>query len=373
METNKQELVVKTAAPLIEANFETIKGELEATLHTYNLILTADTVTDGKTAAAQLNKMKQAIKLKEKQALETIMGPVDGFKSKIKELVTLVDETREKITEQVKIYEERTKDEIREKLKEYRDMKIGSEGLYEPFTTIEIEDLVLLGSQTKTGNLTKKVMETINGRLSENKNQQMQHEKEEEEKRVAYEARVAAEVAERAEQNRLQEERKAQERASAEIKRREDEIKAAERAKIEKEQNDINAQRAAEAVCAAASRPVIPDTPEVRRAAQEEINHEIEAHEMGVTVTHKEEHIDVTIETPAPTEQPPHDTTTGEITRIKPVSVYFEMKLDTGGASSSEVAEFTRQWITDKSPELGNEIERIGVTQPNGEISWNTK
>jgi len=356
----KTELIIKTSAPLVTANFDVIKKDLESTLQSYNLILTNETVTDGKSAAAQLNKMKAAIKLKEKEALETVMAPVDGFRDKIKELITLVDDARDKIVEQVKIYEERTKDEIRAQLQDYRESRLDSEKLYDPFRTVEIEDLVLLGSQTKTGNLTKKVLEAINGRVAENKLQQMDHEAKIAEQKAAEEARIAAEVEKRAELTRQEEERKAQERADAEIKRREDEIRASERENVE-------AQKKRRHGSAAAGRPVTPDTPEVRAAAQEEINQEIEDHENGV---------------PPPDEQyavagqphddlPSHDATTGEIHQVKSVSVYFEIKIDTQGAPAPDVAKFTREWITSISPEIGGEIQRIGVTQANGSVSWN--
>jgi len=377
----KTELIIKTSAPLVTANFDVIKKDLEVTLQSYNLILTNETVTDGKSAAAQLNKMKAAIKLKEKEALETVMSPVDGFRDKVKELITLVDDAREKIVEQVKIYEEKTKDEIRAQLQDYRENRLDSEKLYDPFRTIEIEDLVLLGSQTKTGNLTKKVFETINGRVAENKAQQMEYERAGAERKAAEEARIAAEVERRAELNRQEEERKAKERADAEIARREEEIRA-------KEREDIEAQRAA------ANRLVTPYTPE-----------EIEEHKSQADTSMlsclkfketKEEKYTyktkqplpafTTKETREPTgiyhglhgekvefydELPSHDATTGEIHQIKSVSVYFEIKIDTQGAPAPDVAKFTREWITSISPEIGGEIQRIGVTQTDGRILWN--
>lgn len=403
------ELVIKTIAPLVTANFEIIKMDLERTLQSYNLILSRDTIKDGKTAAAHLNKMKAAIKAKEKTALEMIMSPVDGFREKVSELIALVDDTRDKITAQVKAYEDKTRDEIREQLKDYRESRLNYAGLREPYRTIEIEDLVLLGNQTKTGNLTGKVMEVINGRVSENKAAQLQADAAAAERAAAEEARIAAEVEKRAEQNRIEEERKAQAAATAEVERRAEEIRAKEREKVQEEnriaqeqiaqqaankaamdshaaqiaadtEEEYRAQIAAEAVCAIAGRPTIPedeyiypspeevyrdhpgtpipDTPQTRAAAQQQINEEIEVHQEYYTETR----------VPA---QPEYNQRTGEITPLEAVSVYFELKIETGGASAMEVAKFVREWIAGKDAELGAEIQRIGVTQADGSISWN--
>lgn len=376
VEETGAELIITHTAPVVAGNFDTIKQDLEQTLQSYNLILSRETVKDGKAAAAHLNKMKAAIKLKEKAALTQIMSPVEGFREKVAELITLVDDTRDKITEQVKAYEEKTKEEIRVQLKEYRELKLNSEELYEPYRTIEIEDLVLLGSQTKTGNLTGRVMETINGRVSENKTQQMAAEQAEKDRKAAEEARIQAEVEKRAEENRIEEERKAKQRADEEIQRRTEEIQAKEREEIaakqkEQQERDHQAHLRHQATpadipeeYAAAGQPY--DTPTNRRAAQEEINKEIEDHENGIYPSPEEAYRDHP-GTPAPE----HNKRTGEVTPAGAVSVYFELKVDTGGASPAEAAKFIREWIASKSEEIGSEVQRIGVTNTDGTISWN--
>ena len=376
-EKNKAvELIVETTVPVVAGNFDIIKADLKKTLESYNLILTGETVKDGKTAAAQLNKMKQAIKLKEKAALEQIMGPVEGFRDQVKELVAIVDDTRDKITAQVKAYEEKTKEEIREQLKAYRAKRLDSEGLREPFRTIEIEDLVLLGNQTKSGNLTGKVMETINGRVAENKAVQMEEDRLEAERKAAEEARIAAEVEKRAEENRQEEERKAQERAAAEIKRREEEIRASEREKIQQPApvmetppttyaEEYHAEFVSEEH-AAAGQPY-DDTPETRAAAQDEINKEIEDHENGIYPTPEEAYRDH-----PGTPKPEYNPRTGEVIPLHAVSVYFELKVETGGATPAETAKFIREWIAGLSPELASEVQRIGVTAQDGSVSWNS-
>lgn len=356
----KTELIITTTPAIVEANFDTIRQELQHTLESYDLIITEQTVRGGKDAMAELNKMKKLIKDRERDALEQALAPVAGFKDKVKELITLVEEAREKITKQVEIYTERTLQEIREKIAKQTTERINVAKLRVPFTIIEQEDLILMGSITKTGNLTKKVLEAIQGRVNERLTQQQAEDERLRLVKEAEEKRIALEVEKRAEQNRLEEESKAKARADEEMKRREGAIRAEEREKARQAAPAVavppphHEQVAAEDVCTIADRPVIPNTPEVRRAAQEQINEEIEQHEMSQ----------------APV---PHNTVTGEMVQpLAAISVFFEIKIDTQGSDAQTVANFTREWIKQQSPEIGAEIERIGVTTPGG-IEWIAK
>jgi len=169
-----QELIVKTQQPIIEANFEVVKQQLIDGLKTYDVIITSETVKDGKAMAAEINKIKKAIKDQEKKALEEILGPSNEFKDKIKELMDLADEAREKITAQVEAYEEKTKAEIKDKIIAFKNEEIQKAELREPFSKVEVLDLVKLTAITKTGNLTSATIETIKGRVAEQKNLQLE-------------------------------------------------------------------------------------------------------------------------------------------------------------------------------------------------------
>jgi len=191
-----QELIVKTTLPTIEANFDIVKQQLIDGLKTYDVIITADTVKDGKSMASEINKIKKAIKDQEKKALEDILGPTNEFKDKIKELMALADEAREKITAQVASYEEKTKAEILDKVREYTLNEIAVSDLREPFNNIETSDLAKLSAVTKTGNLTTATINTIRGRIAEQKNLQLEEDarlKAEQEEREAEIARIREE------------------------------------------------------------------------------------------------------------------------------------------------------------------------------------
>ena len=195
-------LVIKTTLPALEANFDVVKQQLIDGLKTYDVIITAETVKDGKTMASEINKIKKAIKDQQKKALEDIMGPVDGFKEKIQELMDLADEAREKITAQVSDYEEKTKREIQDKILLFTSEEIKKAELRVPFNIIQTVDLIKLTAQTKTGNLTTATITAIKGRVSEQKNLQLEDdaviakaakEKEDEITKIREEERIKAE------------------------------------------------------------------------------------------------------------------------------------------------------------------------------------
>lgn len=197
-----QELVVKTTLPKIEANFDVVKKQLIDGLKTYDVIITADTVKDGKNMAAEINKIKKAIKDQEKKALEDILGPTNEFKEKVKELMNIAEEARNKITHQVSIYEDKTKKEIECKIKKYLVDIIESSNLREKYRYIDISDLVKLSAVTKTNNLTTATINAIKGRVAQAKSLQLEEDakilaeekaREEERARIREEERIRAE------------------------------------------------------------------------------------------------------------------------------------------------------------------------------------
>ena len=197
-----QELVVKTTLPKIEANFDIVKKQLVDCLKSYDVIITEDTVKDGKNMASAINKIKKAIKDQERRALEDILGPTNEFKEKVKELMDIAEEARNKIINQVSIYEDRTKKEIECKIKEYLVDIIGSSNLREKYRYIDISDLVKLSAVTKTNNLTTATINAIKGRVAEAKSLQLEEDarilaeekaREEERIKIREEERIKAE------------------------------------------------------------------------------------------------------------------------------------------------------------------------------------
>lgn len=109
-----------TALPAeITFNFEELKAELEERLEYYNrLIITEDTIKEGKADRAKLNKLLTAIDTRRKEIKKACMAPYNAFEAKIKELTALINAPIAAIDGQLATYEERRVEEKRQQVAE---------------------------------------------------------------------------------------------------------------------------------------------------------------------------------------------------------------------------------------------------------------
>lgn len=93
-------------------NFEELKAELTAQLERYNgLIVTEDTIKEGKEDRAKLNKLKTAIDTRRKEIKKQWNEPYTAFENKIKEVLALIEAPIQAIDSQLNRYEEERKAE----------------------------------------------------------------------------------------------------------------------------------------------------------------------------------------------------------------------------------------------------------------------
>lgn len=104
---------LSTALPrAIEFNFEEQKAWLEERLAHYNgLVVTDDTIKEGKEDRAKLNKLKTAIDTRRKEIKKEWNAPFAEFETKVKELIALIDQPINAIDAQLIEYETKRKDE----------------------------------------------------------------------------------------------------------------------------------------------------------------------------------------------------------------------------------------------------------------------
>lgn len=102
-----------TALPAeIGFNFEELKAELTERLSYYNaLVVTEDTVKEGKADRANLNKLRDAIEARRKEVKRQCMAPYTAFEAKVKELTALIDAPIAAIDTQLKKHDEIKKQE----------------------------------------------------------------------------------------------------------------------------------------------------------------------------------------------------------------------------------------------------------------------
>lgn len=104
----------------INFNFDEMKAEIEQSVEKYkNLVITEESIKEGKADRAKLNKFKEAIENKRKEVKRKWLEPYNDFELKVKELVALIDEPLLQIDSAVKELEDKKKDEKLQELKEY--------------------------------------------------------------------------------------------------------------------------------------------------------------------------------------------------------------------------------------------------------------
>lgn len=106
---------LNTALPkVIGFNFEELKAELTARLDYYNsLVVTEDTIKEGKAERANLSKLREAVEAKRKEVKREYMAPYTDFESKVKELVAIIDAPIAAIDGQLKAFDDLRREDKR--------------------------------------------------------------------------------------------------------------------------------------------------------------------------------------------------------------------------------------------------------------------
>lgn len=111
------ELIVKTDLTRdipteIPTNIDELKVALAERLDRYNkLIITDESIQEGKKDRARLNALKTAIDNRRKEVKKAFNAPVAKFESEVKELTALIDAPIQAIDRQLEVYEEKRKEE----------------------------------------------------------------------------------------------------------------------------------------------------------------------------------------------------------------------------------------------------------------------
>lgn len=135
----KSELQVKVNQKLgiIDFNYEEMKQKLSEKMEEYNdIVVTADTRTIAKKDVASLRKIKKALNDRRIEVKKEYMAPYDEFDSKVKELTALIDEPIELINKQVKVFEEKEKQEKKKEIEKLYSELIGDNEEYLPLKKI---------------------------------------------------------------------------------------------------------------------------------------------------------------------------------------------------------------------------------------------
>lgn len=169
MENTREELeiTVESSLPVLADNFDDVTRELEEKLEQYDIVVTQDTVKDAKDLAAKLNKVAQHIDNRRKEEIAIVSEPIKQFDERMKTLVQRCKAGRQKIVDQVNVFEDEVRAEVEKLLRQYREELWGTLQVSDDYKAAEFDDLIVLGSITEKGNLTKGAKEKLEARVRE--------------------------------------------------------------------------------------------------------------------------------------------------------------------------------------------------------------
>jgi len=164
-------LELSSILPVVNGNFEEVKTELQSQLRQFDLIVDASSVKTAKSKATQINKLSKDIDTLRKNEVSKLSAPIEEFNTKMKELTSLCQTSRQKLLSQVKVFDDKQKEKCLDLVTKY---KSEIETKYEIKEGFEIKipfDLAIVSNLTKTG-LTKKARDTIEDRVLQAKRKQ---------------------------------------------------------------------------------------------------------------------------------------------------------------------------------------------------------
>src|SRR5690625_4221625 len=167
----QKEIVIENTPALVSVNFDQLRERLEQELERYRVVVTADTLADAKKLATELNSTKQLNDDRRKAEVAKASEPIKQFDERRKELVLMCAKGRQDILDQVKRFEDETREICRALLMSHRESMFKKHGVAEEFQRTEnqstIEDLVKISHVTAKGALTKAAKDTVEQRVME--------------------------------------------------------------------------------------------------------------------------------------------------------------------------------------------------------------
>lgn len=142
-------------------NYEELKAELQERLEYYNgLVVTEDTIKQGKEERAALNKFKGAIDTYRKDVKKRYMAPYNDFEHKVKDLTGLIDEPINAIDKQLAVFEEQRKAAKQSDIETAYD-KMVPEDLRDIIPLDRIQDKKWLNATTSLKKIEEDIAEKI--------------------------------------------------------------------------------------------------------------------------------------------------------------------------------------------------------------------
>lgn len=163
------QIEINSLPATISVNFEVLESALKSELEKYNIVVSEDTIAGAKELAADLNKTKAIIAERRKEAIEKASGPIKKFEASMKSLEGLCTEGRQRIVDQIAVFEDKKKALAKERLAGLLQMEWDRLQVRPDFRKAAIDDMVKLTAITSKGNLTAASVAEITNRAMGNK------------------------------------------------------------------------------------------------------------------------------------------------------------------------------------------------------------
>lgn len=157
------EIVVDTQLPVISSNFELFKQKLEIVLKKFDLKVDENNVDKANDMATELNGMSKKILSFKKEKTDVLLAPINAFKAECSTLDTLIQTRRQKLLQQIKVFEDIERAECLGLLKKELALQYVKFGVKVEFQSVKVDDLAIISNKTKTG-LSKKARDLIETR-----------------------------------------------------------------------------------------------------------------------------------------------------------------------------------------------------------------
>ena len=161
-----ENIKINATLPTFQGNFEEVKIKLSEGLKLYEIGVTADNLKDANAMATELNKLSNELDKLRKEKVKEVSAPIKEFEDKVKELVGMCQDSRQKILEQVKVFEDAERAKCLELLKNEASEIWAKLGIRDEFSKPQIADLAILSNLTATGNLTAKAKNEVWDRIN---------------------------------------------------------------------------------------------------------------------------------------------------------------------------------------------------------------
>lgn len=153
-----KEMQINKQLPVITMNFEEVKGSLQETMKKYEgIVVTEDRLKDCKATQRDLAGLRNKIDAYRKNVKKEMEAPVKEFEGKCKELISLISNAEKPIKEGIKIFDNKRKEEKKEKALEIINAAIKEFELEEEFA----EKLDLKDSYLKLTGSIKSIKEDV--------------------------------------------------------------------------------------------------------------------------------------------------------------------------------------------------------------------